>query len=214
MPDPPPAAVPIPSTRDALLRVGAEMFADRGYAGASMRQLADQLGLTTGAIYANFRNKAELMLEIINDRLHRELEDLGVRRLPEYVGLVRAKEAERIETRALFLEAAAASRADPSLRERLRSSHQQLLDSWTRDYEEWQQANDVDPALDMGTLLKLLWAIELGTGILEALHLDRPTRVRRSAISVSQERSRLVERFLSSLEGTGASPRHGRRRPG
>ena len=193
------------NTSELLLQLGAELFAERGYPGASVRQLADRLGLTTGAIYANFRNKADLMLAIINDRLNRELEDFGIRRLPEYVGAVVATEPERVETRALFLEAAAASRSDPSLRERLCASHRERLDSWTRDYEDWQRSARVDPSLDMGALLRLLWAIELGTGVLEALEVGRPRRAgRRSASPASRDRSSIIVRFLSSLENTAA----------
>jgi AcrR family transcriptional regulator len=197
------------NTSELLLRLGAELFAERGYAGASMRQLADRLGLTTGAIYANFRNKADLMLAIINDRLNRELEDFGIRRLPEYVGAVVASEPERVETRALLLEAAAASRSDPNLRERLNASHRERLDSWTRDYEAWQRSARVDPSLDMGVLLRLLWAIELGTGVLEALQVERPRRAgRRSASPATRDRSSMIVRFLSSLENTASgSPR-------
>jgi AcrR family transcriptional regulator len=193
------------NTSELLLQLGAELFAERGYAGVSMRQLADRLGLTTGAIYANFRNKADLMLAIINDRLHRELEDFGIRRLPEYVGAVVATEPQRVETRALFLEAAAASRTDPTLKEKLGTSHRERLDSWTRDYEDWQRSAGVDPTLDMGALLKMLWAIELGTGVLEALQVERPTRAgRRRPPLLGRDRSQIIVRFLSSLENTAS----------
>src|SRR5438045_7394502 len=55
-----------PSTSDRLLEAAGEVFAEQGYDGVRVQDIARRAGLTTGAIYANFRNKAGLLLQAIN----------------------------------------------------------------------------------------------------------------------------------------------------
>jgi AcrR family transcriptional regulator len=51
-------------TRTRLLDAAAELFAERGLHGATLADVARRAGMTTGAIYGNFRNKEELFLAI------------------------------------------------------------------------------------------------------------------------------------------------------
>ena len=47
-------------TRHAILRAAATLFATKGVDGTSLEAIARHAGLTQGAIYSNFANKAEL----------------------------------------------------------------------------------------------------------------------------------------------------------
>lgn len=47
------------STRDALLVAGRTAFAERGYAGSRLADIAGAAGLTTGAFYRHFASKSE-----------------------------------------------------------------------------------------------------------------------------------------------------------
>lgn len=58
------------STRDRLLDAAASVIARKGYQAASLAEVGREAGLTTGAVYSNFRNKEELFLEAVN-RLQR-----------------------------------------------------------------------------------------------------------------------------------------------
>ncbi|MDQ0324471.1 AcrR family transcriptional regulator [Rhodopseudomonas julia] len=60
-------------TREAILRAAMEVFFQEGVARATLAQVAAEAGVTRGAIYWHFKNKAEI-LEAIRDRL-RLLED-------------------------------------------------------------------------------------------------------------------------------------------
>ena len=55
------AALHDTSTRDRLLAAAVEVFVEQGYEGARLQDIARTAGLTTGAIYANFRGKDELL---------------------------------------------------------------------------------------------------------------------------------------------------------
>ena len=70
------ATAPEESTRTRLLAAAVSVFGERGYDGAGVQEIARRAGLTTGAIYANFRGKADLLFEAIGARSADELDDL------------------------------------------------------------------------------------------------------------------------------------------
>jgi AcrR family transcriptional regulator len=47
-------------TRNAILKAAATLFARKGVEGTSMEEIARHAGLTQGAIYSNFKSKADL----------------------------------------------------------------------------------------------------------------------------------------------------------
>jgi AcrR family transcriptional regulator len=67
------------ATRDALLRVGRELFAERGFAGVGTEEIVARAGVTRGALYHHFADKRDLF-----GAVHEELErglvaDIGAR---------------------------------------------------------------------------------------------------------------------------------------
>jgi len=48
-------------TRARLLDAAATVFARRGFAAASLDEVAEEAGLTKGAVYSNFESKDELI---------------------------------------------------------------------------------------------------------------------------------------------------------
>jgi AcrR family transcriptional regulator len=51
-------------TRDVLIAAATEVFAQRGFEGASLEEIAEVAGFTRGAIYKNFAGKEELFLTV------------------------------------------------------------------------------------------------------------------------------------------------------
>lgn len=51
--------------RDEIVAKARQLFAERGYVGTSMRDIADATGLLPGSLYTHFRSKAELIEEIV-----------------------------------------------------------------------------------------------------------------------------------------------------
>lgn len=51
-----------------MLEAAAEVFARKGYAGASVDDIAETAGFSTGALYSNFAGKDELFSELLNSR--------------------------------------------------------------------------------------------------------------------------------------------------
>ncbi|MHA6758416.1 TetR family transcriptional regulator [Streptacidiphilus sp. PAMC 29251] len=50
-----------PQTRQRILDAAAEVFAEHGYSGASMRDIAERLGITKAALYYHFASKEDLL---------------------------------------------------------------------------------------------------------------------------------------------------------
>ena len=60
-------------TRSALIEAAAQVFARRGFYGASLDEIAETAGFTRGAIYKNFTDKEGLFLATLEDRNQRSL---------------------------------------------------------------------------------------------------------------------------------------------
>ena len=81
-------------TRQRLLDSAARIFAEKGFGGATLEEIAESAGYSTGAMYANFGSKEQLFMEVV--AAHRS----------------RAAE-RRIEQVTKILDEALASGADP-----------------------------------------------------------------------------------------------------
>jgi AcrR family transcriptional regulator len=62
-------------TRESLLEAAATVFGNKGFAGASVEEIADQAGYSIGALYSNFAGKEELFLELMASRAHDRVAD-------------------------------------------------------------------------------------------------------------------------------------------
>lgn len=60
-------------TREQLLDAAARVFAQKGFAGASVEEIAESAGYSTGALYSNFDGKEQLFLELLSARRSRGL---------------------------------------------------------------------------------------------------------------------------------------------
>ncbi len=62
-------------TRHHIQAVALELFAEHGYNGTSLRQIAQRLGMTKAAVYYHFKSKEEILAGLVEDYLH-ELDNL------------------------------------------------------------------------------------------------------------------------------------------
>ncbi len=63
------------ATRDEILQAAIATFRDEGYKGASMRKIADRLGVTAPGIYYYFKNKQDLLASCLEETLNDLLVD-------------------------------------------------------------------------------------------------------------------------------------------
>jgi AcrR family transcriptional regulator len=184
------------ATRNRIIDSATELFATEGYAAVTVRAVAARSGVTSGAIYATFRGKADLLIEALRASIAIDLNDVPVdvltRPLPQIDGFqfTSAETPRRQRLRMLMIEAAVAARTDTAVRDQLHGLLAERLADWTVSHEKWQQDARVDAELDMRQLTALLMCIEIGAGVMLAAGIDAPT---------GEQTAQLVERMLQGL---------------
>ncbi|WP_158886757.1 TetR/AcrR family transcriptional regulator [Amycolatopsis anabasis] len=132
---------PRTETRQRVLDAAARVFAERGIAGASLREVAEAAGLTTGALYSNFAGKDELVLALMAEhvgmRLRRATE--AVDDLDDADALLREVGARLIEAvqtdftwQRLFLEYWGVAMRDEEVRAGLAARRREARAALTR----------------------------------------------------------------------------------
>jgi AcrR family transcriptional regulator len=194
-----------PTTRDSLLELAAERFVADGYVRTSVRDLARESDRTTGALYGHFRSKADLLAEVVALRIA-ELEAQvppGVSIAEGIAGPWRHHD-DRAALRALLLEGAAASRHDDAIRERLGRQQAEKLAEWAELCRASADPSELAALPDLDALFVLVWAIQLGTGVLEAYGIDLP-----DAQTWAEMIARLVEPRVDPADATDAGDDQG-----
>jgi AcrR family transcriptional regulator len=166
------------STRERLLAAAIEVFVEQGYEGARLQDIARTAGLTTGAVYANFRGKEELMFAAIGARVGVEVDAL----LAEAIGrdpraILEMLGDQLVQPRRqppLLIDAIAAARRDDdlaaALRERLATREQVLVDV----VERGKSDGSIDPALDSDAFARFGLTLAMGALVMRTLQIDAP----------------------------------------
>lgn len=175
---PPDAADPI---REKLVAAAAEVFAEKGYDGAGVAEIARRAGYTTGAIYGRFSGKAELLLAAIEAHSDSELDRLfNEHNFEGKVTDILTTVGSHLVTddlgpnNALLLEAFVASRRDPEMRQRMREALDLRGDRLADLVTEAQATGAIDPALDTEAVVRFCHALGFGFLLFRAVELDLP----------------------------------------
>ena len=170
-------------SRARLLRAAAAVFGERGYAGAGVAEIARRAGLTTGAIYSQFADKAALLLEAIDAVSTNEVRAVlqGARppreRATDILATVGSHLVEPTDDggQALLLEAFVAARRDPELAAMLRQRVGDQDRRLGKLIDEAKTDGTVDPALDTDAIVTLCHSIALGFLLFRSIDRELPT---------------------------------------
>jgi AcrR family transcriptional regulator len=167
--------------RERLIAAAAEVFAEKGYEGAGVAEIARRAGYTTGAIYGRFSGKAELLLAAIEAHQDSELDTLfNEHRFEGKVTDILTTVGSHLVTdelgpnSALLLEAFMAARRDPEMRRRVRESLDLRRDKLAELIAEAKATGAIDPALDTEALVRFCHALGFGFLLFRAVELDLP----------------------------------------
>jgi AcrR family transcriptional regulator len=172
-----------PATDDTgrrLVAAAAEVFAEKGYDGAGVAEIARRAGLTTGAIYSRYSGKAELLAAAVEDCVPEQIEQL----FAECAGgratdLLRALGAHLV-TRPpigrtdLLLEAAVAGRRDPEVAAVVRGALRARQARWAPIIEAGKATGDLADDVDTDVLVHFAHAVALGFLVYEAVGVENP----------------------------------------
>ncbi len=182
-------------TREVLLAAAADVFAERGFHGASLDQVAAAAGFTKGAVYSNFKNKDDLFLALIEAAYSREMAALretlegsevpAVERLGDFVSIVR-NELDRgpQDWNALYLEFSLYAMRNPAARARLNELEADDIRNVAEIIERGRQEGSAGLAAPSGVLdpiepsesalqeARLITALFRGLGLMRSLNPD------------------------------------------
>ena len=203
-------------TRAELIATAAEVFARRGYNGASVEEIAEQAGYSHGAVYSNFEGKADLFLAVFEDYMAERARELAATQvdLAEDAPLEARARAladqwmERLErdreSVVLHMEFIAHASRDPELASRFGTRSAALREAVAHYIAGYQEEAGEEFALPPDELALVLRALGIGLAV-EAL--VSPDAVRKDLYGDFVEL--LVE---MSRQGGSAEPSRGRRK--
>ena len=70
-------------TKERILRIALELFAQNGYLGTSMNDIAGQLGFTKAALYKHYASKQEILDKIVERMNRMDYERAEAYEMPE-----------------------------------------------------------------------------------------------------------------------------------
>jgi AcrR family transcriptional regulator len=167
-------------TRAELIATAGSVFAQRGYQGASVEEIAEQAGYSHGAVYSNFAGKSELFLAVFEQYMADRAQELATTQAGIAEGApleTRARAladqwmerfAEDRESFLLHLEFLAASRREPELAERFGSRSASLRETIATFIASYQEEEGAEAPLPPADLALILRALGIGLAI-EAL---------------------------------------------
>ncbi|MEU4812902.1 TetR family transcriptional regulator [Nocardia fluminea] len=194
-------------TRAALLTAAEEVFADKGFAEATLDDIAERAGFSRGAVYANFANKTELFLALLDDWLQLEIDSRLRLNDPSHTpqqdidalaghGGNRFADSKRF---LLLIEFRLYALRHPEVAQRLRDYDRASTDWFAAVIEEVAVASQIPLPAPVRQIALLVLALEHGIATLA--HTD-PERVPHEAFLDSLT---LLNRALTALAQTDTS---------
>jgi len=167
---------------DRLVKAAAKVFAEKGYDGAGVQQIARAAGLTTGAIYSRYEGKAELLKAAIASECRDELDELFQTNLesPDPVSDIittigsHLVEPELRPGDGLLFEAFAASRRHPELRQIVADHVDERRDRFSQLVELAKLEGSVDAGLETETIVHFCHGVGLGMLMYDAISAPHP----------------------------------------
>ena len=169
-----------PNARKALIEAAVEEFSRHGYAATTVAGIARRAGVTTGAVYAHFDGKLDLMLEALGLRTTNRFLDVAESAAKVPAGeltelLAKGLNAATMGRRgAILLDVIAFARHDAEAREALTkmvAMRQQAFEHTTRAGVE---SGFIDPALPHDELARLMIALAFGMIVQRTLGESTP----------------------------------------
>jgi AcrR family transcriptional regulator len=167
------------ANRERILAAARAVFGARGYQAATIEEVAEESGLSNGAIYYNFNNKEELFLALLDERMEDRLEHTR-RTLTSAAGadgphgalLEEARDVTRTlkssrEWRLLLLEFITHAARNPRFGKKLREHNRRLHAALVEILEHHLAATGKAPAMEAEQLATAITALLNGMAIEE-----------------------------------------------
>jgi AcrR family transcriptional regulator len=165
------AGVTAAETRERLLHAAATVFADRGYDGTRVADIASAAGVSNGALYAHFPSKADLLVDAVRTHGRRRLAELFAadpdRSITELL-LVLGRDLPHRPAEPggnLIVEALVAARRDEQVAGPVRGYIAERVDWLAQLMGAAQAAGELDPALSPAALAHFCMVLAIGSAL-------------------------------------------------
>jgi AcrR family transcriptional regulator len=181
------AGVTAEETRERLLDGAARVFELKGYDGATVSLIAQEAGVTTGAIYAHYKSKAELLAAALQAHGERATASLFPPGRRSDAATVLATLGKRLATRdahesALLVEALLAARRDPELADILGAALAGRESLMTGIVARAQESGELSDEVSAASAARFTLMLGLGSAIAASLGLPSVDRAEWSAL--------------------------------
>ncbi len=164
------AGVAATQTRERLLQAAAEVFAERGYDGTRVADIASAAKVSNGALYAHFASKAELLVAALHTHGRRLLTEMLAADPERSVidillrigqGLLEPRDSHGY----LVIEALVAARRDEDVATPMRDYVGERADWLAGLIQLAQSAGELDPSLSPDALAHFCLLLSMGSGL-------------------------------------------------
>ncbi|MEU2347105.1 TetR/AcrR family transcriptional regulator [Modestobacter sp. NPDC049651] len=162
---------PKDEVRARVIRAAGQVFAERGFAGATIDQVAAAAGFTKGAVYSNFGSKDDLFLALMQAEVTTRVAAVerslaATTDLPDALAAVGAELSRRDPTwQLLFLEFWQRAVRDPAVREAFVASRRDLRARIAVVVDRFLAEHPARTGWNAGTLTLVLVSLTHGLAI-------------------------------------------------
>jgi AcrR family transcriptional regulator len=198
------AGVAAAETRERLLRAAADVFAERGYDGTRVADIAAAAGVSNGAMYAHFASKADLLVDALRTHGRRLLAEVFAadpdRSITDMLLVIGRWLPRRRDPQSyLIVEALVAARRDEDVARPMRDYIGERADWLAQLMQVAQAGGEIDPALSPGALAHFCLLLSMGSSLITPdLH----------AVD-EDEWAALLTRIVAALAKTGSTAQTG-----
>ena len=191
------------ATTERLLEAAAREFVEHGFDAARVSAIARRAGLTSGALYARWPTKTDVMVAALDHIFEQSLpanriKESGVdgMKAPDMIETLGASLLEVDDSRDVLVQVFGSARNNEQIKECLLKFLNQDAQQISEIIEEGKQAGFVDPELSTAAISLMCRAAALGAHLLVSAGLDD------RYVPTQEEWNRLV----STLIGATAPP--------
>jgi AcrR family transcriptional regulator len=164
------AGVTAAETRERLLWAAADIFAERGYDGTRVADIAAAAGLSNGALYAHFASKAELLVGALRAHGRRLLADLFAadpsQSITDLLLVAGRWLPRRCDARGyLIVEALVAARRDQDVARPMREYMGERADWLAGLMRAAQAGGELDPSISPDALAHFCLLLAMGSAL-------------------------------------------------
>ena len=167
------------ANRERILRAARKVFGARGFHAATIEEIAEEAGLSNGAIYYNFESKGDLFLALLDERTDERIrhmrrtfagppgEDIRDLALDQEARDATRSLKESREWRLLLFEFIVHAARTPSLRPKLRAHKRRLSETLAELLDQHLSAGRGSPSIPADRLAMAVIGLSNGLALEE-----------------------------------------------